>query len=117
MTKAQKFVNKWATHQFSSECYSGEDYLTFERAFRTVLKDEATKGGFSLKNFLKNHYCCSAVLIDSEGRHAYVSLPDVRPTTNFRVLYRTMQHEKDWTGGHNNYSHIEDLGENLSRLY
>ena len=70
MTKAQKFVNKWATHQFSSECYSGEDYLTFERAFRTILKDEATKGGFSLKKFLKNHYCCSAVLIDSEGRHA-----------------------------------------------
>ena len=71
MTKAQKFGNKWATHQFSSECYSGEDYLTFERAFRTVLKDEATKGGFSLKKFLKNHYCCSAVLIDCEGRHAY----------------------------------------------
>lgn len=49
----------------------------------------------------------------------YISISDVRYWKNEwadYILYRTMEHEKDWTGGSNQYSSLNDLSENLIKL-
>lgn len=67
---------------------------------------QAAAAGYKLYKFNKNHYCFSAVLQDEEtGRYVYVTVGDVRRTYKWDgdVLYHTMAHEKDWTGGRNHF--------------
>ena len=57
---------------------------------------------------------------ENSGAFAYVSMSDVRSGGRVwynRVLYRTMRHEKDWTGGFNNFCAWGELAEALARLY
>ena len=78
--------------------------------------------GVTLHKFLPNHYCFSAVLRHQEDTEifAYVSVSDVRIGSSRwyeQVLYRTMKHEKDWTGGHNQWCRWDELAQALVGLY
>ena len=47
----------------------------------------------------------------SEGNGIYVSMNKDFPNSLWgQVLYRTVKHMKDWTGGSNNYVHFDTLG-------
>lgn len=113
-------MNKWLNHQFSTGVYTGEDYLKFQRDARTDLKKQANATGFDLHQFNKNHYNFSAVLRHREtGKFVYVSISDVRFFNNQwfdHVLIRTMAHDKDWTGGMNNYCQWDEIGHAALRL-
>lgn len=71
-------------------------------------------------DFHKNHYEFSAVLKNPEtGKLVYVSISDVRYWNDEwvnRTLYRTMKHEKDWTGGGNHFGAWEQIGELAAEL-
>lgn len=125
MNKAiEKFINKWAMHKFENQGGStSPDYEKFQDEYRKVLKEVATEAGMQLHKFNKNHYSFSAVLKHQETQnYYYVSISDVRGMTTRtpewlgNILYRTMKHEKDWSGGHNNYSSLEQLGSKLQKL-
>lgn len=120
MNKMEKFLEKWYTHEFSTGCYAGGDYLKFQREFRSLLKVIAADAGCVLHKFTKNHYCCSAVLKNqATGDFIYISISDVRgfPCAWARnILYRTMAHDADWTGGPNHFSSLQYLAENLKQL-
>jgi len=120
-SKIAKFEKEWKAHTFSTGVYPGEDYVSFQRKYRNLLKAVAENAGMELHSFNKNHYEFSAVLRDKEtGAFVYVSISDVRFFPNewaTSILYRTMAHEKDWTGGYNRYSTLSDLSDNLRRLY
>lgn len=107
-------------HEFSTGGYAGKDYLDFQRAAKRDLKKIAQSAGFQMHSFNPNHYCFSAVLRqESSGAFVYVSVSDVRSGGRVwynRVLYRTMRHEKDWTGGFNNFCAWNELAEGLTRL-
>ena len=112
-------LKKWTAHEFSSGGCAGNDYLTFQREARTDLGKQAAAAGYRLFRFNKNHYCFSAVLQDEEmGSFIYVSVSDVRFSRNWysEVLYRTMAHESDWTGGPNRYCAWDSLTETLSKM-
>ena len=113
-------LEKWLGYKFSSGCTTGEDYKKFQRAAKSELKKMATENGMTLHKFNPNHYEFSAVLKDTESdTFMYVSISDVRffPDEWYReVLYRTMKHDHDWTGGHNNYCCWPELGECTRRL-
>ena len=112
-------LKKWTGHEFSSGSSAGNDYLTFQREARTDLRKQAAAAGYRLFQFNKNHYCFSAVLQDKEtGHFVYVSVSDVRFSSRWysEVLYRTMAHEKDWTGGPNRFCAWDGLTEALSNM-
>ena len=113
-------MEKWLGYQFSTGISPGEDYKKFQAAAKRALKQLANNNGFDIHSFNGNHYCFSAVLKHQEnGRHIYVSISDVRyfPDQWYtHVLIRTMSHEKDWTGGHNNYCEWPDIGSMAQRL-
>lgn len=115
-----KKIEKWVGYRFSSGGTTGEDYKRFERDMRIDLKRQAAKHGLVLHDFHKNHYEFSAVLKDANAdRFAYVSISDVRFWQDewvYKVLYRTMKHDKDWTGGGNHYCKWEDVGNSIAEL-
>lgn len=99
-------IEEWGAHQFSTGCETGSDYLAFQKAAKADLRKQARAAGYALHSFHPNHYCFSAVLRDEEtGGFIYVSVSDVRFNSRWydRVLHRAMAHEKDWTGGQNQY--------------
>lgn len=122
MSKKTPVVEDWVEHQFSTGPYAGKDYIGFQRAAKRDLKKAAQSAGFTLHKFLPNHYCFSAVLRHQEDTEifAYVSVSDVRIGSNRwyeQVLYRTMKHEKDWTGGHNQWCRWDELAQALAGLF
>lgn len=113
-------MSKWLNFQFSTGVYPGEDYIRFQRQARNELKKQAEASGFELHQFNKNHYEFSAVLRHKEtNRFVYVSISDVRYFPNKwydRVLIRTMAHDKDWSGGPNNYCCWDNIATTALRL-
>lgn len=91
----------------------------FAPVLRRELKAAAKKIGAEAK-VEYNYFDCSAVF-KKDGKHVYVHIGDVRDggrgTWYDRVLFRTMEHEKDWTGGSNNYCSFDQIGECVNRMF
>ena len=113
-------MEKWINHTFSSGSETGQDYDAFQRAARADLRKQAKAAGYALHKFHPNHYDFSAVLRDEiTGEFVYIAISDVRYRRNewyTRVLYRTMAHDKDWTGGTNQYCRWSEITQALGRM-
>ena len=125
-----KFLSKWydkeitdwggQTHPEYKDLRTDYEYSDFQRNYKSVIKDFCKDIGMELHSFNKNHYIFSAVIKSNiTNQFYYVSISDVRYWKNEwadNILYRTMEHENDWTGGSNRYSTLKDLPENLLNL-
>lgn len=125
-----KFLNEWYgkeitewggyTYPENKEWRTEYEYSDFQKNYRSVIKDLCKDIGMELHSFNKGHYEFSAVVKSNKTNQLYyISISDVRYCKNEwanNILYRTMQHEKDWTGGSNHYSTLRDLAENLLKL-
>lgn len=60
--KLKEFIRQWSNYEFSTGGMTGDDYLKFQAGFRRVLAGIAKQAGYQIHQFNKNHYCCSAVL-------------------------------------------------------
>lgn len=113
-------LEKWLNYTFSSSEITGEDYLQFQKEAKAELKKMVKAEGLELHKFNTNHYGFSAVIKnESNNKYAYISITDVRYYQNKwwnHVLYRTMSHEKDWTGGYNQYCTWEEIGKAVKSL-
>lgn len=121
MSKVEKLIKKYYNHTFDDMgCYTSDDYKSFERKYRNVLKEIGEEIGLDLHNFNGNHYEFSAVMKSkTDEKYYYISISDTRYWENEwcdSILYRTMEHDKDYRGGSNHYSNLRNLGENLKRL-
>ena len=119
--RIDKFIIKWTQNKVEDcGCVNSKDYLQFQKEYKQLLKNIANEIGFEFYNFLPSHNEFSAILKSCEtGQYYYIYISDVRYFPNkwfTTVLYRTMKHEKDWTGGPNRYSTLRELGDNLTRL-
>ncbi len=119
--KEKDMIKKWK--DINIEDWSGvtsDEYKEFQRNYKSVLKDIGKQIGFDLYSFNGNHYEFSAVMkSNTTNKYYYISISDVRYFKNEwaeNILYRTMEHERDWTGGSNNFSSLEDLSRNLLGL-
>lgn len=74
--------------------------------------------GGSVLSYNKGHYYVSAFVQRSDGQIIYISLSDVRSGENAfnSVLVRTAASDKDFTGGRNSYTGVEDLASKISKL-
>lgn len=116
-----KFLKKWYGKEI--EDWGGEtspEYSNFQSNYRSVLKDLCNDIEMELYSFNKNHYEFSAVVKSKKtNQFYYISISDVRCWKNKwadDILYRTMEHNKDWTGGSNRYTTLQELAENLLNL-
>ena len=118
MTKIE-ILKTYLTHEFSSGCYTGDDYLSFQTKYIDYLKSVCKDNHWQLVKINKNHYCFSAFIKSAENKCVYLSIPDVRYFTNEwfnNILIRTAKDEQDYHGGFNHYATLEELPAKAAKL-
>ena len=113
-------LEKYLNHEFSTGCYTGEDYLSFQRKYINYLRTLCKENGWELLVSSKGHYWLSAFIRNNAGNHLYLSISDVRFFKNEwynRILIRRARSEKDYHGYGNNYTHLIELTQTAQRLF
>ena len=112
-------LKKYIDYEFSSGCYTGEDYKSFQTKYINYLKAMCKENHWELVNVSKNHYCFSAFIKSSENKCVYLSISDVRYFSNewySHILVRKAKNEVDYRGGFNNYTTLENLDYTVAKL-
>ena len=107
-----KDLKKYIGYEFSSGCYTGDDYKSFQTKYINYLRSICKNNNWRLVNVGKNHYCFSAFIKSAENKCVYISISDVRYFSNEwydHILIRTAENETDYRGGFNNYTTLSDL--------
>ena len=105
-------LKKFIGYEFSSGCYTGEDYKSFQTKYINYLRSICKNNHWRLVNVGKNHYCFSAFIKSAGNKCVYISISDVRYFSNEwydHILIRTTENETDYRGGFNNYTTLSDL--------
>ncbi len=118
--EALQELEKYVGYEFSTGVYTGKDYLSFQTKYINSLKTVCRSNNWELVSVLRNHYCFSCFIRNNQNKLIYLSISDVRYFTNYwynRILIRTAKHEKDYTGGSNNYTSLTELEDSVGRLF
>ena len=114
-----KDLEKYVNYEFSSGCYTGDDYKSFQTKYINYLRTVCKNNHWRLVNVGKNHYCFSAFIKSAENKCVYISISDVRYFSNewySHILIRTAENETDYRGGFNNYTTLSDLEGTVAEL-
>lgn len=107
-----KDLEKYIDYEFSSGCYTGDDYKRFQTKYINFLRSICKQNHWQLVNVGRNHYCFSAFIKSAENKCVYVSISDVRFFTNewySNILIRTAKNEQDYYGGFNHRTTLKEL--------
>lgn len=107
-----KDLEKYINYEFSSGCYTGDDYKSFQTKYINFLRSICKQNHWQLVNVGRNHYCFSAFIKSAENKCVYVSISDVRFFTNewySNILIRTAKNEQDYHGGFNHRTTLKEL--------
>ncbi len=113
-------LKQYIGYEFSSGCYTGEDYKSFQTKYINYLKTICNNNNWRLVNVGRNHYCFSAFIKGgTENKCVYISISDVRYFNNDwykHILIRTAKNEVDYRGGFNNYTTLDDLEGTIAEM-
>lgn len=119
-TTVFKRLEDWRGNSFESSSGKTPEFMAFARAFRTYINHKAKLNQLQLVNVSTGHFYISGFFLNPRsGKYAYFSINDVRGGSDAwwnNVLIRTAQHDKDWTGGSNQYTALVGIGEMALRL-
>ena len=107
-----KDLEKYINYEFSSGCYTGDDYKSFQTKYINFLRSICKQNHWQLVNVVRNHYCFSAFIKSAENKCVYISISDVRFFTNEwynNILIRTAKNEQDYHGGFNHRTTLKEL--------
>lgn len=107
-----KDLEKYIDYEFSSGCYTGDDYKSFQTKYINFLRSICKQNHWQLVNVGRNHYCFSVFIKSAENKCVYVSISDVRFFTNEwynNILIRTAKNEQDYYGGFNHRTTLKEL--------
>lgn len=107
-----KDLEKYIDYEFSSGCYTGDDYKSFQTKYINYLRSICKQNHWHLVNVGRNHYCFSAFIKSAENKCVYISISDVRFFTNEwynNILIRTAKNEQDYHGGFNHRTTLKEL--------
>ncbi len=107
-----KDLEKYIDYEFSSGCYTGDDYKSFQTKYINFLRSICKQNHWQLVNVGRNHYCFSAFIKSAENKCVYISISDVRFFANewySNILIRTAKNEQDYHGGFNHRTTLKEL--------
>lgn len=112
MSQTKYNTNEWLRHTFSTGGYAGEDFKAFARWYRRHLKTKIGSG-YEFAKFSVGHYEISGFIRNKDtGEVCYFSTSDVRFNKNCwneHILIREAKHDRDFTGGMNQYCTLNEL--------
>ena len=113
-----KFIKKWAGRELENSCCVTEELKEFYKDFRTFLKNTLKNTNCELVSYTKGHFFVSGFVTNKTTQKiAYFNLSDLRFFNwSKQILYRTAEHVKDYTGGNNRYTTIENLATELVKI-
>jgi short-subunit dehydrogenase len=88
--------------------YTSKSFKSFARKFKNSIAKELAKKNCTITAFNVGHYYLSGFFRNANDRCFYFSISDVRHFDFGNMLYRTAKHEKDYTGGSNQYVRIDN---------
>lgn len=107
-----KDLEKYIDYEFSSGCYTGDDYKSFQTKYINFLRSMCKQNHWQLVNVGRNYYCFSAFIKSAENKCVYISISDVRFFTNEwynNILIRRAKNEQDYYGGFNHRTTLKEL--------
>lgn len=107
-----KDLEKYIDYEFSSGCYTGDDYKSFQTKYINYLRSICKQNHWQLVNVGRNHYCFSVFIKSAENKCVYISISDVRFFTNewySNILIRTAKNEQGYHGGFNHRTTLKEL--------
>ena len=113
-------LKQYINYEFSTGCYTGNDYKTFQTKYINYLKTICKENNWSLIKVNKNHYCFSVFIKGgTENKYVYISISDVRYFNNDwynHILIRTAKNEVDYKGGFNHFTTLGKLEGKICEL-
>lgn len=121
ITKIRGILNKDYNHEQPYIPMTRE----FTRAYRTMIRTMIKERGWGLSAPSGGGYCELYLFINNgrEGedrKYVHLMTSDFRywnEEWKDRILIRTANSEKDYSGGYNNYTNLENLVEQVERLF
>lgn len=102
---------------FESSSGLTQEFKDFVKTFKKDLTKQLKTIGAEVTDFSRGHFYVSGFFKKGE-KLFYFSLSDVRDagySNQINLLYRTARHNKDFTGGHNQYVRIsEDMASQMN---
>lgn len=91
-----KDLKKYVGYEFSSGCYTGDDYKSFQTKYLNYLRSICKQNHWQLVNVGKNHYCFSAFIKSAENKCVYISISDsdIFPTNGITTYLSARQKTK-----------------------
>lgn len=97
-----------------------EDFKQFASSYKRFLTKMCKKNNWTLVNFNRGHYYCSWFIKNEDNKFVYCSFADVRhfSTEWYKcILHRVAKNERDYTGGSNWYTELENLEGAITRRF
>ena len=134
MTDVKAFIKKWHGRTLQDDgAWVSKEFKSFQTAFGNAMKKIADSLGGEVVNYSKGHYDMSG-FIKRGDKFVYFSYDNSignggRSHVNLKfcdgwfcdgwhspLLIRTAKHERDYTGGRNNYESFEHCEELIDKL-
>jgi hypothetical protein len=104
-------IEAWRGYEFESSSGLTEEFALFSKQIKTHLVKTMT--GYELINYSRGHFYFSAFMKNNRtDKLVYVSCSDVRYSPDGwynNLLVCTAQHDKDYTGGSNDWATLVGL--------
>jgi hypothetical protein len=107
---------KWVNHEFESSSSKTPEFKQFARDFLSDIKKLCE--GYEIVNKNVGHFYVSGFL-KKDDKFVYFSVSDVRHFPNEwfnHILIRTAKNEKDYTGGSNTYTKLQNIKNAVDNL-
>lgn len=120
MKNTDKLISNWKDVEFESSSGKTEQFKKFAREFKAAIKEQ-TKDDFEVASYNVGHFEISGFLKSKtdDSKFIYFGISDVRSFYNqwmSKILIRTANNLKDFSGGHNNYNDLVSLGERVKYM-
>ena len=109
-------IEKWLNNDFESSSGLTDEFAQFAREYKKHIMASLPKGA-ELVNFNRGHFYISG-FVKRENNFVYFSCDDVRGSNNGwyeSILIRTAKHDKDYTGGSNNFTSMPNFTKNVEQ--
>ena len=105
-----KTIKLWR-EGFESSCSETKEFHEFSKVFNKEFKKLIEAAGCSDLNMYKGHFDLNGFFKAPDNSLRYYSMPDVRGASNAslypNLMIRFVAHDKDWTGGSNNWLSLD----------
>ena len=110
-------IKTWLGKQFESSCEITPEFVTFAKCLKAYIKRNLPEGAELMKCNRGHFYLYG--FIKNGDKFAYFSTSDVRHFQDSwynNMLIRTAQGEKDFTGGVNRYTSLDNFTQAIESL-